>query len=85
MIMNKSRDLKQIDIVVKYFYPVAAGIETNIYETHKYFLKKGWKVIVHTSKNTLIEKNVLPGKDIYNGITIVRYPYDRLGFFPKID
>ncbi len=77
--------MKNIDIIVKYFYPVAAGIEVNINETHKYFLKNGWNVTVHTSKDTLTEKNVLKDKEDLNGIKIIRYPYGRFGFFPKLD
>jgi glycosyltransferase involved in cell wall biosynthesis len=76
---------KHIDIIVKYFYPVAAGIETNIYQTHKYFLKRGWSVTVHTSKDTLTEKNALKDLEEIDGIKIKRYDYGKFGFFPDID
>lgn len=77
--------MKNIDIVVKYFYPVAAGIETNIQETHKHFLHNGWTVTVHASQDTLTEKNVLSRSEEIKGIKIKRYPYGKFGFFPKID
>lgn len=77
--------MKHIDIIVKYFYPVAAGIETNILQTHKYFLKKEWSVTVHTSRDTLTQKNILDKYDEIEGIKIIRYPYNRFGFFPKIE
>ena len=76
---------RHIDIVVKYFYPVAAGIEMNILQTHKYFLKKGWSVTVHTTRDALTQKNILAPKDEIEGIRVIRYPYGKFGFFPKID
>ena len=43
--------MKKIHVITKYFYPVAAGIETNILETYSVLVKKGWDVTVHTSKD----------------------------------
>lgn len=75
---------KTIHAVVKYFYPVAAGIETNMLETYSVLVKSGWRVIVHTSKNTLTEENVLKETEFIRGIKIKRYPYKWYGFLPKI-
>ena len=77
--------MKKIDIIVKYFYPVAAGIETNILETYSVLAKKGWKVDIHTSRDTLTEKNKLSKKDSIRGLAIFRYPFSRFGFFPDIN
>lgn len=72
-------------IIVKYFYPVAAGIETNILETHSKLVKKGWDITIHTSKDTLTEKNCLGDEDIIQGIKVKRYQFNQYSYFPKID
>lgn len=76
---------KHIHIIVKFFYPVTAGIETNILETYSVLVKKGWKVTVHTSKDSLTEKNVYGDLDELRGITIKRYDRKWFGIQPKID
>ncbi|MBI2028299.1 MAG: glycosyltransferase family 4 protein [Candidatus Levybacteria bacterium] len=75
----------RIHVINKYFYPVTGGGEVNIQETHKHFLNKGWTVTVHSSQDTLTEKNVLAKYDEIEGIKIMRYPYRKFGFFPRID
>src|SRR6266403_581975 len=75
---------KQIDIIVKYFYPVAAGIETNILETYSVLVKEGWDVTIHTSTDTLTEKNILKPTDELRGLEIKRYLFKKFGYFPKI-
>lgn len=76
---------KKIAIIVKYFHPVAAGIETNVTETYSVLAKKGWDIDIHTSKDTLTEKNVLDDTDFIRGLNVIRYPFSRFGYFPKID
>ncbi len=76
---------KKISIIVKYFYPVTAGIETNIAETYSVLTKKGWNIDIHTSKDTLTEKNVLPNKDIIQDLNVKRYPFSKFGYWPKIN
>lgn len=82
--MNDKKHWKRIHIVVKYFYPVAAGIETNILETYSVLAKKGWRILLHTSRDTLTEKNVLKKQDLIRGIKVKRYPYRFYGYVPKI-
>lgn len=82
--MNKTK-AKHIDVIVKYFYPVAAGIETNTLETYSVFVKNGWSVTVHTSKDTHTEKNILPDKSTINGIKVKRYPHHWWTYWPNID
>lgn len=66
--LNKvtKRDIKnnKIDIVVKYFYPVAAGIETNVLETYSVLVKMGWDVTVHTSNLEYTTGEILPRKKL---------------------
>lgn len=75
---------KQIDVVVKYFYPVAAGIETNVLETYSVLVKKGWKVRVHTCDIDYTTNKTLKKNEKLRGIEIIRYPLGRFGFFPQI-
>lgn len=85
--MDKQKHQKTIDVVVKYFYPVVAGIETNILETYSALAAKGWHVTIHTSRDTYQEPNSLPTAENIRGLTVKRYPFssEYWGFFPKID
>lgn len=73
-----------IDVITKYFYPVTAGIETNILETYSELVRLGWSVTVHTTRDTLNAKNILPITDQVRGITIRRYPSGVFGYRPSI-
>ncbi len=75
---------KRIDIIVKYFFPVTAGIEVNIAETYSRLVKKGWKVVLHTSRDTYLEKDVLKHEELIKGILIKRYSFKWYGFIPNI-
>lgn len=81
----KNSQPHKIDIVVKYFYPVTAGIETNIMETYRFLVENGWDVTLHTSKDTYGEKNSLPDTDLIKGIRVKRYPFKSLGYWPDIN
>ena len=76
---------KKIDVFTKYFYPVAAGIETNIIETYSVLAKKGWNINIHTSNNTYTEKASLTNREELRGLDIKRYDFGIFGFWPKID
>ncbi len=76
---------KIIHAVVKYFYPVAAGIETNMLETYSVLAQRGWDVTIHTSKDTHVEKNVLKDTEAVRGLKVIRYQYHWYSFWPKID
>ncbi len=76
---------KHIDVIEKYCYPVAAGIEVNIVETYRVFAKNGWDVTMHSSKDTLTEKNILSDAETHRGMRIRRYPFTCFGYFPRID
>jgi glycosyltransferase involved in cell wall biosynthesis len=77
---------KHIDVIVKYFYPVAAGIETNILETYSILASMGWDITIHTSKDQYLEKNSLPDTETIRGLHVRRYPFksDVSGFTPDI-
>ncbi len=79
------KDQLKVEIVNRYFYPVTAGIETVLIETYSILAKKGWDITIHTSKNTLSEKNVLSDSAQINGLKIKRYPFNKLTFIPKPD
>ena len=78
---NKSK--KQIDIVMKYFYPVTAGIEITVMETFSRLVKAGWKVRVHTSRDIYLERNILAKCENIQGVEIKRYAWSIFGFWPK--
>lgn len=75
----------KIDVVTKYFYPVSAGIETNIIETYAVLAASGWDVTLHTSNTTLDHEIILPPHDVIRGIKVRRYEVGLFGFKPKID
>ena len=77
----------KIDVVTKYFYPVAGGIEVNTHRVYKTLAKSGWKVTVHTSRNNLTKFGVLPKKEFVDGMEVRRYDCvsDIVGYTPIID
>jgi glycosyltransferase involved in cell wall biosynthesis len=82
----KNKEKKRIDIVSRYFYPVAAGIENNIMKTYAPMVKRGFEVVVHTGKNTYTQKNILASDAKINKIKIKRYNWiSFFGFWPQID
>lgn len=78
--MNK----KHLHVIVKYFYPVTAGIETNTLETYSVLAEKGWDITIHTSRDTAVEKNCLRSTETFRGLKIKRYPFTWYGFLPQI-
>lgn len=77
--------MKKIQVVTRYFYPVRAGIESHILEISKRLVDRGWDVEIHTSKDTLEEKNTLEDKEELQGIKIRRYSSFPLRFIPKLN
>ena len=75
----------KISVITKYFYPVAAGIETNILETYAVLVERGFDVTIYTSNGTLTEKSTLPDHEIIRGIKVQRYPLFRFFFMLPID
>lgn len=74
----------RIHVINKYFHPVTAGIETNLMEVYGRFAKKGHRVTMHVSRNTLKEKNILKAKENVREIKVIRYDYKWFGFIPRI-
>ena len=79
-----AQKLKRLDVVVKYFYPVTAGIETNIMNVYAYLQEQGFDVRIHASMDTPEERNILPQNETINGLKINRYPWRWYGFFPNV-
>jgi glycosyltransferase involved in cell wall biosynthesis len=83
--MEELKKDKNIDVVVKNFYPVAAGIETNVMETYSVLAEQGWDVTIHTSKDVYLEKGILPDEEMIRGLKVRRYAFGTFGYFPDID
>lgn len=78
--------IKHIDVITKYFYPVAGGIENNIMQTYVALQNTfGWDVTIHTLRDTYTEKNVLALNETVNGLRVKRYGSDVFGFSPEIN
>lgn len=80
-----SENKKIVHVIEKYFIPVTAGIEVNMLETYSKLVEMGWDITMHTSTDTLTEKNVLPPTDLIKGIKVKRYQFKRFGFWPEFD
>ncbi len=76
---------KHIDVVVRYFYPVAAGIETNILETYTVLTELGWDITIHTSADVYEKKNVLPEQEEIRRLHVRRYQWNFWGCWPSIN
>lgn len=75
----------RIEVVTKYFYPVAAGIENNIMQTYSRMGALGHTVVVHTSADTYTEPNSLPPREEINDLSVRRYMWVWWkGFWPGI-
>lgn len=72
----------KVIIITKYFLPVKGGIESHCYNLAKELLKRGIEVEIHTSKNTLSEKNILESYETIDGIRVFRHK-DFWKFDPK--
>ncbi len=81
----KNNNFKKLDVVMRYFLPVTAGIEINVWQTYKALAKAGWDITIHVTRDTYTEKNILPESEIIDGLKIKRYKYRSLGFKPEID
>ncbi len=81
---EKNNKKLNVHVIVKYFFPVTAGIETNVMETYTLLQKNGWNITIHTSKDTATEKNCLPSREVLRGLSVERYEFNRFGFFPKL-
>ncbi len=82
VIRSKNR---KVDVIVRYFWPVVAGTEINILQTYSVLAKEGWDVTIHTSQDTLLEKNTLPLSEVYRGLWIRRYVFKLFGFWPRVN
>lgn len=76
---------KKVHAIEKYFVPVTAGIEVNMVETYSKLVEKGWEITVHTSRDTLTEKNCLPDSDVIRDINVKRYVFTKFGYWPNIN
>ncbi len=75
-----------IHVITKYFYPVAAGIETNILETYSKLASK-WDVTIHASADEYLHKNSLASSERIRNMGISRYANhgELFGYMGNID
>jgi glycosyltransferase involved in cell wall biosynthesis len=77
---------KCLAVITKYFYPVVAGIETNIMETYGILAQKNEAhVTVHTLNATYTTYCMLPKAEVVRNLKIRRYSAGHYYFMPKID
>jgi glycosyltransferase involved in cell wall biosynthesis len=77
---------RNVHVITKYFYPVAAGIENNIMQTYSPMAEKGWDITVHTTKDTYDKSGSLSEFEEINGMKIRRYKWNpTIGFWPLIN
>jgi glycosyltransferase involved in cell wall biosynthesis len=75
-----------VDVITKFFIPVAGGIEQNIAKTYKVMQKDlGWDVTIHTLADSYTERNCFPCDDEIEGLRVKRYPRSGFGYTPQID
>lgn len=85
MITNTENKKLKVHAIEKYFMPVMAGIEVNMYETYRYLVDMACDITIHTSRDTLTEKNVLKPEETISGLKVKRYIFDKFGFWPDIN
>lgn len=72
MLMQEGGSVK-VAIVTRYFLPVIGGIENHCYNLAKELLRRGIVVEVHTSRDTLTERNALAEYEEIEGIKVFRH------------
>jgi glycosyltransferase involved in cell wall biosynthesis len=72
----------KVHVITEFFYPVRAGIETHCLELYKR-LKNSFDITIHTSRSTLLEKNILNDFEMIEGLRIKKYRSLPIGFVPK--
>lgn len=85
MKQKNNNQVHKIDVIVKFFFPLKAGIETNVANVYGYLVENGWSVNLHTSKDMPDGKDVLPDSDLIKGVIVKRYSWNWYGFIPQID
>lgn len=75
----------RIDVLTRYFYPVVAGIETNIMNVYAYLAENGWDVTIHTSNNIPTQSPSLAAYDSVRGLSVKRLPWRWYGIVPEIN
>lgn len=81
----KTNTGKKLDVVMRYFLPVTAGIEINVWQTYRTLAAEGWDITIHTTRDTYLDKNSLLENEVIDGLKIRRYEFHTLGFRPQID
>ncbi len=76
--------MKKIDVILKYFYPVTAGIETNVLNVYGFMVPHGWDVTIHTSDSVPGEPHSLEPETTIRGLKVIRYPWRWYGILPRI-
>jgi len=82
---DKPNKPHKIDVVVKYFYPLWAGIEVNVANVYGFMASNGWDVDLHTSKDMPDAPNSLENEIVFRGIKVHRYNWKWWGYNPRID
>ncbi|MEK7576588.1 MAG: glycosyltransferase [Patescibacteria group bacterium] len=82
--MNTSNH-KKINVVLRYFLPVTAGIEINVWQTYRMLAKQGWDITIHTTTDTYTETASLSKEEVIDGLKVRRYKHHLLGFKPEIN
>ncbi|MEA1926203.1 MAG: glycosyltransferase family 4 protein [Patescibacteria group bacterium] len=84
--MNNNLPTKgRLDVVVKYFYPLMAGIEVNIMNVYSHLAEKGWEVYIHTTTDMPDMLDSLQKREEINNLHIIRYRWQWFGFSPKVE
>lgn len=82
---NKPTTPHHVDVVVKYFFPLMAGIENNVANVYGYMVENGWDVSLHTTRNLPNKKDCLKQQEVIRGINVMRYKWHWFGIVPNID
>lgn len=82
--MPKSPRRKTLHVIAKYFYESANDVEGHIVKTYNSFDPNEWNVTIHSSTDTLMEKNTMRKREMIGEIQVRRSESGFFGFTPKI-
>jgi glycosyltransferase involved in cell wall biosynthesis len=63
----------RVVLLTPLFLPVRGGTEVHVYNLAKHLTKLGVSVEVHASRDTYTQRNVLPEREVIDGLEVIRH------------
>ena len=82
--MPKLPKRKTLHVIAKYFYESTNDVQAHIVKTYNAFDPDEWNITIHSTTDTLTNKDVLRKREMIGDIQVRRSRSNFFGFSPKI-